>query len=391
MIDDSLVLSMSKESLERVWAPKAAGALRMHHASAAVSSTGGWGSPPRRRCSARPGRAHTRARVRGSMRWWRGDAAGNACRGDQLGTVVGSGCCAGTGRQCRSTRSVRPEGIEAMDALLATDRATPVWPGCVPTARWPRSPRSANSAISPAGRGTRRRRATAATGPDPRRCASCDPAEAGESCAERLCGRIAAIMGYADQSAVDTGPCRLTELGMDSLMAVRIRNTTRADFGVEPPVAMLLQGASLQDVTADLIRQLGLAEHDNARARRTGFATEHSSAPRRAREPRLRRKRGQSMSMNSNESEPDSLPPNAIAVVGMAGRFPGANFGVGVLGQPAARRGVDRHAVRGRRCWPPGSAKRRWRIRRTCGAHRWSTASTNSTPNSSASPRKPRG
>ena len=33
----------------------------------------------------------------------------------------------------------------------------------------------------------------------------------------------------------------LTELGMDSLMAVRIRNTTRADFGVEPPVALLFR------------------------------------------------------------------------------------------------------------------------------------------------------
>ena len=33
VIDDSLVVSMSRESLERVWAPKAAGALRMHEAS----------------------------------------------------------------------------------------------------------------------------------------------------------------------------------------------------------------------------------------------------------------------------------------------------------------------------------------------------------------------
>jgi phthiocerol/phenolphthiocerol synthesis type-I polyketide synthase D len=32
---------------------------------------------------------------------------------------------------------------------------------------------------------------------------------------------------------------------------------------VEPPVALLLQGASLTDLTADLIRQLGLSEQDN--------------------------------------------------------------------------------------------------------------------------------
>ena len=79
----------------------------------------------------------------------------------------------------------------------------------------------------------------------------------------------------------------LTELGMDSLMAVRIRNTTRADFGVEPPVALILQGASLQDLTADLIRQLGLAEpRTDPRSNVTRFATEHSSARRRAKEPR---------------------------------------------------------------------------------------------------------
>jgi phthiocerol/phenolphthiocerol synthesis type-I polyketide synthase D len=40
---------------------------------------------------------------------------------------------------------------------------------------------------------------------------------------------------------------------------VRIRNTVRGDLGVEPPVALLLQGASLADLTADLVCQLGLS------------------------------------------------------------------------------------------------------------------------------------
>jgi phthiocerol/phenolphthiocerol synthesis type-I polyketide synthase D len=71
-----------------------------------------------------------------------------------------------------------------------------------------------------------------------------------------------AIMGYPKDSAID--PARpLTELGMDSLMAVRIRNTVRGDFGAEPPVALLLQGASLTDLAADLTRQLGLAAQEN--------------------------------------------------------------------------------------------------------------------------------
>ena len=50
----------------------------------------------------------------------------------------------------------------------------------------------------------------------------------------------------------------LFDMGMDSLMAVRIRNAARVDFGIEPPVALLLQGASLMDVVTDLVLQLGL-------------------------------------------------------------------------------------------------------------------------------------
>ena len=35
VIDDSLLVAMSRDSLERVWAPKAAGAVRLHEASLA--------------------------------------------------------------------------------------------------------------------------------------------------------------------------------------------------------------------------------------------------------------------------------------------------------------------------------------------------------------------
>jgi phthiocerol/phenolphthiocerol synthesis type-I polyketide synthase D len=90
-----------------------------------------------------------------------------------------------------------------------------------------------------------------------------DAAEANRVVVARLRRRISAIMGYSDDGAVDTDQ-PLTELGMDSLMAVRMRNTIRGDFGVEPPVALLLQGATLADLALDLIRQLGLAEDDQS-------------------------------------------------------------------------------------------------------------------------------
>jgi phthiocerol/phenolphthiocerol synthesis type-I polyketide synthase D len=89
-----------------------------------------------------------------------------------------------------------------------------------------------------------------------------DPPEAHRIITARLRGRIAAVMGYSDADAIDVDQ-PLTELGMDSLMAVRIRNTVRGDFGAEPPVALLLQGASLADLTSDLGRQLGLAGQES--------------------------------------------------------------------------------------------------------------------------------
>ena len=110
-----------------------------------------------------------------------------------------------------------------------------------------------------------------------------DAAEVNRVVVARLRRRISAIMGYSDEGAVDTDQ-PLTELGMDSLMAVRMRNTIRGDFGVEPPVALLLQGASLADLALDLIRQLGLAEEDR-RSAPTPFAIGRSNVPQRVNEP----------------------------------------------------------------------------------------------------------
>ncbi|RDH79052.1 SDR family NAD(P)-dependent oxidoreductase, partial [Mycolicibacterium moriokaense] len=89
-----------------------------------------------------------------------------------------------------------------------------------------------------------------------------DPAETERIIADRLQTRLAAILGYAEPAALNPAQ-PLIEMGMDSLMAVRIRNATQQDFGVEPPVALLLQGASLNDITADSMTQLGLAKHDS--------------------------------------------------------------------------------------------------------------------------------
>ena len=89
-----------------------------------------------------------------------------------------------------------------------------------------------------------------------------DPSEVNGIVTARLRRRVSAIMGYPDDRGVATDQ-PLTGLGMDSLMAVRIRDAVPGDFGVEPPVALLLQGASLEEVTTDLLGQLGLAGDGN--------------------------------------------------------------------------------------------------------------------------------
>jgi phthiocerol/phenolphthiocerol synthesis type-I polyketide synthase D len=81
-------------------------------------------------------------------------------------------------------------------------------------------------------------------------------ASAREAVYTRLAGRTASIMGFAAQELSDTAP--LTELGLDSLMAVRIRNAVRQDFGVELAAPHLLRGASLRELGGTVLEQLGL-------------------------------------------------------------------------------------------------------------------------------------
>ncbi|GGY18167.1 type I polyketide synthase [Streptomyces djakartensis] len=72
----------------------------------------------------------------------------------------------------------------------------------------------------------------------------------------RLVKRTAAIMGFGARELDEA--TALTELGLDSLMAVRIRNALRQDFGVDLPGPRLLRGASLRELGGAVLEQLGL-------------------------------------------------------------------------------------------------------------------------------------
>ena len=114
---------MNRESLERVWAPKAAGALRLHEASVGRPSrlVGGvlLGSVA---CSAHPDRRPMRVPARGSMPSWPGavrtDCPPPRSTGDRGRTWVS---LARLSAVC-STRSPPPRGSRPSESLLATDR-----------------------------------------------------------------------------------------------------------------------------------------------------------------------------------------------------------------------------------------------------------------------------
>ncbi|WP_431952370.1 SDR family NAD(P)-dependent oxidoreductase [Actinacidiphila sp. bgisy167] len=73
---------------------------------------------------------------------------------------------------------------------------------------------------------------------------------------QRLMRRAGAVMGY-DGDRLDAR-VPLTDLGLDSLMTVRIQNAVRQDFGIVLPASLALRGATLTDLTDAVVTALGL-------------------------------------------------------------------------------------------------------------------------------------
>ena len=292
VLDDSLVFSMTKESVDRVWAPKVTGALRMHQASVGCELDWWLGFSSVASLLGGPGQASyacASAWLDALVSWRRASGLPAA--------VINWGSWAEVGLARTLTGGVLDpitpaEGVAALESLLATDRRHTGVARLRPDRALIAFPEIRNlgyfttvvDELDAAGDGGNWAGPDALTG--------LEPAEAQRLMTDRLRARIAAVMGYADRSAVDpTAP--LIELGMDSLMAVRIRNTAHADFGVEPPVALLLQGASLQDLTADLVGQLGLSGPSQAVEQEDAVRDRAQQRAAARQQAATRRKRGQ--------------------------------------------------------------------------------------------------
>ncbi|MEV0401892.1 SDR family NAD(P)-dependent oxidoreductase [Actinoallomurus sp. NPDC050550] len=145
------------------------------------------------------------------------------------------------------------EGAEAFEALLAHDRAA--------TGVLRFDPRQAVTAFPELGRmpyfstlvGTLPEVADDWPGPEALR--AFEPVAARALVRDRVAERVATVLGFRPDPAQS-----LTDLGLDSLVAVRIKSALEHDFGLTVPATVLLQGGSVEVLTTWALTELGLAD-----------------------------------------------------------------------------------------------------------------------------------
>jgi phthiocerol/phenolphthiocerol synthesis type-I polyketide synthase D len=257
VIEDRVTLRLDAESLHRVWSAKAAGAWRLSVASGAFeldwwvgfsSAAALIGSP------GQPAYAAANAYLDALTSWRR--SRGMVASTINWGTWAQVGQAAD--RTVQAVSKLTPaEGLEALETLLGAG---------VPAAGVIKLDPSAVAESFPALAGIPLLAGlvTASTAPGPRASTvwpgvlELDPAAASELIEARVMMRIAEVLG-ADAGRLDAD-APLTTVGLDSLLAVRIRNAIKHDFDVLVPPSLLLRGASIRDVVEWLGEALQLTE-----------------------------------------------------------------------------------------------------------------------------------
>ncbi|WP_007513224.1 type I polyketide synthase [Pseudofrankia saprophytica] len=267
MLVDQTVLTLDRDSLERVWAPKVTGTWLLHQATEHLdpdwwlvfsSAAGLLGSPGQASYAA------ANAWMDAFTRWRR--ATGRPATSIQWGAWSQVGRAAGNTNPLLEPLSPA-NGLEALEAVLASGRDVTGVTRLSPERAVHLLPEIAGAAyfgplLAEAGPGNG---AGDSAGDDrwPGVAAlrSADPAVARGMLAARLRTRVAQIMGFPPDRAELVDPdVPLTELGLDSLMAVRARGAVESDVDVVLPVRLLLRGASLADVERHVAAELGLPE-----------------------------------------------------------------------------------------------------------------------------------
>jgi phthiocerol/phenolphthiocerol synthesis type-I polyketide synthase D len=262
-LDDRLVTELGPEDLHRVWAPKVDGASRLHEATHELdldwwvvysSAAALLGSPGQAAYAA------ANARADALVDWRR--AHGLPATTINWGPWAQVGGAAGL--TVAALDPITPEeGVDAQEALLAHDRvATGVlrFNTLRALAAFPEigeRPYFAQLVDKATVEGAERADGDDWSGPQALHAA--EPETARRLVSARVRQRISAVLGFAPD------PERpMTEVGLDSLVAVRIKSALEHDFGVTVPAQLLLRGASVTALQVELCRLLGLAAKPSA-------------------------------------------------------------------------------------------------------------------------------
>ncbi|MDL4773287.1 type I polyketide synthase [Actinomadura xylanilytica] len=259
-IDDRLIGDLGADDLHRVWRAKVEGARRLstatwdldldwfvlHSSAAALLGSPGQAAYAAANAALDGLAAHRRAggRAGSTVNWGTWSRVGGAA---ELRVAV--------------LDPISPaEGAEALEALLAHDRpATGVLRfdpaaavGLFPEIRrMPYFAALTEAAAAPDEGGT------AGDWPGAEALGEYDPATARRLIAAQVRHRIAAVLGFEPDRLDPAVP--LTELGLDSLIAVRIKSGVEHDLGLTVPASVLLQGASVNVFEEWAAGELGLA------------------------------------------------------------------------------------------------------------------------------------
>ncbi|MCC7368637.1 MAG: type I polyketide synthase [Chloroflexi bacterium] len=268
LIDDGLLLQQDAERFAAVLRPKVAGSQALHALSADASldyfvlfssASAVFGSPGQGAYAAGnaylDALAHAR-RAAGlpalSINWGAWGQSGMAARMDTRQQTRLTG---------RGISLIEPEqGLSALGEML---RGAPAQVVVIPV-DWPRFLKQYPPGSAPPLFADVARTATGAGSGDSR---AVDPAERLRAfreasdeqrtalLTETVSRHLCAVLGLSDTSAIDPGRS-LSDYGLDSLMAVELRNRLEAEFGSAPPLSDFLAGPTSRDLVVVLREQL---------------------------------------------------------------------------------------------------------------------------------------
>ncbi|WP_084337169.1 type I polyketide synthase [Actinomadura oligospora] len=257
-IDDRMIADLGPDDLRRVWAAKVEGAralseatwdagldwLVLHSSAAALLGSPGQGAYAAANAALDALAAHRRAHGRAAttINWGTWSRVGGAA--DLKVAVI---------------EPITPEeGAEALEALLAADVTAAGVLRFDPSAAVGLFPEITNmpffAALTEA---ARTEQPDSGDWPGIEAVRALDPAEARARIAAQVRWRIASVLGFAPDRLDPSVP--LTDLGLDSLVAVRIKSGVEHDLGLTVPASVLLKGASVDVFEEWAAEELGLA------------------------------------------------------------------------------------------------------------------------------------